>query len=272
MTTISVREAAVLTVSGGGAVCGGEETTLTASVNAGAGGGTFSWVIPGVGTLSGPQVRVTVSASTMATVSFTNDCGTVSEMVALEVIDAGSGAFAVEATNAAGLLIDTAFSGNAVTLTVVGLPADRSFTVNWSGNFSPATASGTSITVTVPEGTTQPLDYVATITDDGAGCAVERRARLAVSQSRFSIPEIFSPNRDGTNDGFGVYVSGEVTDFNLVVFNRWGNKVFSTTDPDARWDGSKDGEPQVPDVYYYRAKFVQNGTERTEAGEVTLVR
>ena len=50
------------------------------------------------------------------------------------------------------------------------------------------------------------------------------------------IPNTFTPNGDGLNDTFGI--AGEaVKDFKMEVFNRWGQLVFESTNPNLRWDG-----------------------------------
>ncbi len=93
-------------------------------------------------------------------------------------------------------------------------------------------------------------------------------------ECELQIPNIFSPNRDEQNDEFGAYTNCTVTDFTLQVYNRWGQLVFSTTDPDRRWDGNQDGQPLPMDVYLYRMvyRFPEREEPETRDGEVTLVR
>ena len=92
---------------------------------------------------------------------------------------------------------------------------------------------------------------------------------------RAAVPEVFTPNRDGTNDGFGLFTDCNLDALTIVVFNRWGQAVWRGTDPGARWDGNNEsGRPAPPDVYYYSMSFRYR--DRTEAeqrqGQVTLVR
>lgn len=84
------------------------------------------------------------------------------------------------------------------------------------------------------------------------------------------IPNAFTPNGDGINDSFGVKGEG-IRNFHLYIYNRWGEKIFETTNPRQQWDGLYAGEPAeqgsyVVQVYAYGlAKSARNAT-------VTLVR
>jgi gliding motility-associated-like protein len=66
------------------------------------------------------------------------------------------------------------------------------------------------------------------------------------------IPNSFTPNGDGLNDVFNVTEIG-VSDFEMVIFNRWGDAVFKTTDPQAGWNGKLNGNQSdcESDVYGY---------------------
>ena len=58
----------------------------------------------------------------------------------------------------------------------------------------------------------------------------------------------------------------------MTIFNRWGQKVFTSTDVDEGWDGTKNGSPQNADAYLYITKFRINGAEETLEGQFSLVR
>src|SRR5690606_38132768 len=53
----------------------------------------------------------------------------------------------------------------------------------------------------------------------------------------FELPNVFSPNGDGTNDFFKAIKVRQIEKINLSVTDRWGNLVFQTTDPFFTWDG-----------------------------------
>jgi gliding motility-associated-like protein len=84
------------------------------------------------------------------------------------------------------------------------------------------------------------------------------------------LPNVFSPNGDGLNDVF--YVRGKgFESLSLIIFDRWGNTVFETTDKDIGWDGTKGGKKLNSDVYVYRLEIVYYTGEVVEReGNVLL--
>jgi gliding motility-associated-like protein len=91
------------------------------------------------------------------------------------------------------------------------------------------------------------------------------------------VPSAFSPDKDGLNEVFQPVVTGINEDEYLFqVFNRWGIKVFETTDPEGFWDGSvENGDyyTQV-DVYIWvvEAKDVYTADKHRFEGQVTVLR
>lgn len=67
------------------------------------------------------------------------------------------------------------------------------------------------------------------------------------------LPNIFTPNGDGKNDYFEPFPYKFVEQIDCQIFNRWGNLVFETTDPDIRWDGKdmNSGKHCSEGVYMY---------------------
>lgn len=108
------------------------------------------------------------------------------------------------------------------------------------------------------------------------GCTATDTAFLRVQpEFRFWLPNAFTPGINDLNDGWGP-VSLGVKDFQLWVYNRWGQEVFYTEDPDERWDGTVHNagnlEP-VQGVYAYRVLFRSvDGRPYKYFGSVTLVR
>ena len=90
------------------------------------------------------------------------------------------------------------------------------------------------------------------------------------------VPNLFSPNGDGTNDDWGpLFPEGFLPTVNIYqVYNRFGALVFESEDPTERWLGDSKGQDDAPsDVYAYVIKFVfPNGDEFNSSGEVTLLR
>lgn len=87
------------------------------------------------------------------------------------------------------------------------------------------------------------------------------------------VPTAFSPNGDGRNDRFGPPESAGFTVIEFLVFNRWGEHVFTGNNTQRRWDGYYKGEVAPAGVYYYRLWVDCNSTRTvTLSGDVTLVR
>jgi len=75
----------------------------------------------------------------------------------------------------------------------------------------------------------------------------------------FHMPNAFTPNEDGSNEEFlGKGVLDGMTDFRFTIWNRWGEQVFSTTNPNQGWNGRKNnvGKPSPVGSYPYIISFV----------------
>ena len=87
------------------------------------------------------------------------------------------------------------------------------------------------------------------------------------------LPTAFTPNGDGLNDDFGPVVkSAQIVDFEFIVYDRYGGRVFVSSSPDNRWDGTHSGK-QVAEggyLYYLKAKL-QNGQTIERKGSVNVV-
>ncbi len=87
------------------------------------------------------------------------------------------------------------------------------------------------------------------------------------------LPNVFSPNGDGINDEFIRFSSGcPPQQFELHVFDRWGEEVFYTDNTKQGWDGNFRGEPVTQGVYAYLLIVEEYGEKKQFAGEVILVR
>src|SRR5690606_18542296 len=88
------------------------------------------------------------------------------------------------------------------------------------------------------------------------------------------VPNAFSPNGDGLNDVFRVtgitYQQLKV----FMVFNRYGQEVFATTDVAKGWDGTYNGRPCEVGTYFYliRLEYPPDGRTKTYQGDVQLLR
>lgn len=92
----------------------------------------------------------------------------------------------------------------------------------------------------------------------------------------YHMPNAFTPNADGQNDMFlGKGITDGMTDFQMNIFNRWGELIFETRDPFEGWNGQKynDG-PNIPNgVYVYKVTYNDpRGNRVVLDGFATLIR
>lgn len=90
------------------------------------------------------------------------------------------------------------------------------------------------------------------------------------------MPNIFTPNGDGWNDYFSPE-EDNILEFNMKIFNRWGMRIYQTTDLQYGWDGTTMGVPAAEGVYFYVIEYREwLGNEASEIytaqGTVTLMR
>jgi gliding motility-associated-like protein len=165
-------------------------------------------------------------------------------------------------------VVDTIFQGQSVPILA---SYDPSYTYSWS----PANwLDNVNINnpVSTPE---QDVLYTLTVTDS-TGCMVEKTVFIVVltlcEEPFVFIPTGFTPNGDGKNDQFKV-IGNNLAEVHLVVYNRWGEKVFETNDPSTGWDGTYKGKTLPPDAYgFYAEVTCYGGLKYAKKGNVTLLR
>ncbi|MCB9245852.1 MAG: gliding motility-associated C-terminal domain-containing protein [Flavobacteriales bacterium] len=89
------------------------------------------------------------------------------------------------------------------------------------------------------------------------------------------IPNAFSPDGGGplANDGFRAKVNDGVRDYHMIIFNRWGEILWESKDPNEKWDGTYKGQPVQPGVYAYHLDVVSwAGDPYQYSGTVTLLK
>lgn len=86
------------------------------------------------------------------------------------------------------------------------------------------------------------------------------------------LPDAFSPNSDGINDTFKP--NGSFYDnFQLIVYNRWGQSIFQTTDSTTGWDGTVQGDRAPTGQYVYKIVITDStGKDFVKKGTVLLLR
>lgn len=154
-------------------------------------------------------------------------------------------------------------------------------TISWSA--SPAsqmanldcTASDCSLAEVSPVLTTV---YAATVTTD-EGCTATETVIIAVNAPSggftVGVPTMFSPNDDNQNDVLYVRSFGDklISEMVFRVYNRYGQMVFESLDPDDGWDGRFKGEPEAPATFAFTLEYtLVDNTSGTLNGNITLVR
>lgn len=130
--------------------------------------------------------------------------------------------------------------------------------------------------------TTEDLDPLAPgtytiIVSDANNCSTTETYNVLAGTSEcvpesFYIPNIFSPNGDHSNDVLFVRGTGIKT-LHLVIYDRWGEKVFETENPAYGWDGKYQTQDLESAVFVYQVHAEMNsGTVYDEKGSITLVR
>jgi len=107
------------------------------------------------------------------------------------------------------------------------------------------------------------------------GCADSTRNVVCV-EDPFALyaPNAFTPNGDGFNDVWGVFTSvGSPKNFELNIFDRWGQVLYSTDQKGAPWDGTAGGSDVPPGVYAWLLRIRSTeGSNEDRRGHVTLIR
>lgn len=86
------------------------------------------------------------------------------------------------------------------------------------------------------------------------------------------VPTAFTPNNDGKNDEIQVN-SHVISEMEFAIFDRWGEKVFETTDQNDTWNGTYKGKTMQPQVFvYYLKATCFNGEKFEDKGNITLIR
>jgi gliding motility-associated-like protein len=103
------------------------------------------------------------------------------------------------------------------------------------------------------------------------GCRATDSIDIIVSpDSQVDVPNVFAPGRNST---LKVLHLGEAKLKNFAIYNRWGVKMFETSDISQGWDGSYNGEPQPVGVYVYTIEAESyTGRKVSKQGNVTLIR
>ena len=89
----------------------------------------------------------------------------------------------------------------------------------------------------------------------------------------FFIPNSFTPNGDGLNDKFRIRAYDNYKVLKFVIYNRWGQVVYTSNNATDGWDGTYKSFPQLPGAYIYNLELQDsNGKKTIKQGTLQLLR
>jgi len=121
-----------------------------------------------------------------------------------------------------------------------------------------------------------PGPYSFTFTADG--CSVSDSIRVSVVDCSYGVemPNVFTPNGDGSNDLFRPVTLQGVSSISFRIYNRWGQELFQTNQLEAGWDGrTPSGRPVPAGTYFWvleTTAIKAPDSTTTNHGTVTLLR
>ncbi len=146
----------------------------------------------------------------------------------------------------------------------------------WSieGGF-PSYSTQKNVKTRLPEGMVgiYPVQLIAT---SSSGCVDTLVKNIVVFQDVILYaPNAFTPDGDEFNQTWRVYIEGiDKNDFELLIYNRWGEIIWESHDPIAEWDGTYDGKPVGAGTYTWviRAKSLLNDEKFVYNGSLTILK
>ncbi|MFT3909307.1 MAG: gliding motility-associated C-terminal domain-containing protein [Ferruginibacter sp.] len=245
-------------------ICAGTNVTFTATpVNEGV-SPTYQWQINGIGTGANTPILTIGSLSDGAVVT----C----------ILTPGAATCSVTAVTSNSILVAVSdppvisvtpqeVSVNAGTQVQLSATVSNTASYEWSPSSSLINASSLN-PVTIPLNTNTEFIFKAT---SAGGCVAEQKIIVHVLWKLF-MPTTFTPNADGINDLFRIPPQAAFDLNELVIYNRWGKKIFATSNREIGWDGTFSGQPCETGTYIY----ILSGRDRSGIvnmkGNILLVR
>ncbi len=249
--TITVPSAIVLTTSSTPAACMGNTGTATANASGGTAPLNYAWSPSSQTTQTATGLN---SGSYVVTITDANGC-TQTQSIIIGILP-GPTALASGGT--------TILQGQSTPLT-----ANGGTTYIWSPSTG-LNCSSCQNPIASPSATTT---YCVLVTD-GNGCTDSACVTVIVDTQcgELFIPNAFSPNNDGQNE-MECVMGNCITKLQFSVYDRWGEKVFETSDPTFCWDGTYKGKTLNTAVFVYILNAVlNNGEVITKKGNISLIR
>jgi gliding motility-associated-like protein len=245
-------------------LCAGENATLTATINP---AGPVQWSTGEQGT----NIFVAPPATTtyIATYTYGNDC-TITDSVKVTVLPGFELSIVSDPPST-----DTLDLGDPLELTASISPGGnlQQYTFEWTEN-SVEVIGNTQLINTIVSTDEDTIRYIVRAVSPG-GCVREASIGFRVAFPVVAVPNVFTPGNDMLNDTFAlVFVEGSGIVEQMEIYNRWGQKVFNSSETVKTWDGTHNGKPAPVDTYVYRIIWRRKDGALQEplTGEVTLLR
>lgn len=119
-----------------------------------------------------------------------------------------------------------------------------------------------------------PGNYSVIVTDYN-GCNGTAAIKLSLSDciKGMFMPLAFTPDNNGINDRIKPMINGDIVAYRFLIMNRYGEKIFESTDPQAGWDGIYKRLPQPGGTYVWYCEYQFAGKNKwTEKGSFILIR
>lgn len=115
--------------------------------------------------------------------------------------------------------------------------------------------------------------YTAVATDAN-GCPARDSVLVSTccAEAGIFVPNVFSPNGDGHNEEFRAFHNDICIEFTLSVYDRWGELIWRSFDPEAVWDGKFRGKSAPAGVYVWVLEIREGRKTDLKKGNVTLLR
>lgn len=115
-----------------------------------------------------------------------------------------------------------------------------------------------------------PGQFFVEVTDD-LGCT-NNDSVAVINCPSIWIPNAFTPNANDRNEIFKP-IGQSLDDYRFFIYNRWGERIFSTSDLNMGWDGVQNGQLAPPGVYTWRIEFISiDGHQKVRIGQLQLIR
>jgi len=150
-------------------------------------------------------------------------------------------------------------------------------TYDWMGG-NGTIVPNTGQTVTVTPDQDGDVTYEVEVTRNGCTTIIPITIRVEdplCDEDRIFVPNAFTPNRDNNNDVMRVRTNfaDQITEFRWIIYNRWGQEVYTSSDIDGSWDGTIEGDDLEPDVYGYWLQLTcPSGDVFTKQGNISILR